>query len=117
MANPFLDYATALRDALRAAGLNARTFADPDTGRGSVVEFPTITWDPALAGCGRVNTGAVEIEVRLVGAGYAPEQLEQRLAQDAATAWEAIPFPWRVTRIGADPSADLPAVTLTVNLR
>ena len=115
-ANPILDLSRELVGYLEAAGLIARTAADPDAGPGALVRLPSFEWDPSrvATGCGKVQRADITAEVRLVGAGYAPDQVEQ-LAADAWTAWQAIPLPpWRITAVTPGESPDAPIVTITV---
>lgn len=114
--NPILDLARELVGYLEAAGLMARTAADPDAGPAALVRLPDFDWDPArvAVGCGKVQRADIRCEIVLVGAGSAPEQVEQ-LAADAWTAWQAIPLPpWRITAVTPGESPDAPIVTITV---
>lgn len=114
MANPLLDLASELVEAVEAAGLQARTFADPDRGPGVVVKPPVLAWTNITAtGCGRMPYADVTVELVVVGAGYAPEQLEV-WSEDAWTASQAVPDGWRVTGLTADDSGDSPTYTITV---
>lgn len=109
-----LDAARELVAAYTAAGLDTRLVADPDRGAGLVVDMPS--WDfegrGVRTGCADLSPATLEATVIVVGAGWAPEQIEQ-MFEDADTARDATPPPWRPERGTPDFTVDAPLYRIT----
>lgn len=115
MADTLLDYAVQLSTAMNDAGLDCRIISDPDRGAGVIIDGPGFSYDarPARVGCQDLATADVQATIIVVGAGWAPEQIENLLL-DATTAFYAVPVPWRPESAVVDSSTDAPMYRITV---
>lgn len=113
-----LELSRTLADALTAAGLTAYSVFDPAQAPGVVVAAPSVTWDPATArtACGDITRGRIEVDLVVVGAGFAPEQIETMYtdAQTVIATLAAITAPFfTILDLRPGQTTDAPTYTVT----